>query len=164
MLEWAGATFVKLTKIRAWQELVFVLAAISEIESREKALNFSYSDGLMTIYEGIVFVVCIFWHICHRHFMIHRATNYVIECFDYFLVCSVINAFITWRSVNKNTNDLKQSPRHFMAQGLLPVKLTHSTHTQSHTHTHTHTHTSICPNCGTGFWARYTTSILGPKL
>ena len=49
-LEWAGATFVKLTKIWAWQELVFVLAAISKIESREKALNFSYSDGLMTMY------------------------------------------------------------------------------------------------------------------
>ena len=62
MLEWAGTTFVKLTKIRAWQELVFVLAAISKIESHEKALNFSYSDGLMTIYERIGFVVCIFWH------------------------------------------------------------------------------------------------------
>ena len=61
MLEWAGATFVKLTKIQAWQELVFVLAAISKIDSRERALNFSYSDGLMTIYEWIGFVVCIFW-------------------------------------------------------------------------------------------------------
>ena len=39
MLEWAEATFVKLTKIQAWQELVglFVLSAISNIESREKA-------------------------------------------------------------------------------------------------------------------------------
>ena len=62
MLEWAGATFVKLTKIRAWQELVFVLAVISKIESREKALKFSYSDGLMTIYEQIGFAECIFWH------------------------------------------------------------------------------------------------------
>ena len=44
--EWAGATFVKLTKIQAWQELVFVLAAISKIESREKAskLSFWWSD------------------------------------------------------------------------------------------------------------------------
>ena len=42
MLEWAGATFVKLTKIQAWQELVFVLAAISNIESREKALKSSF--------------------------------------------------------------------------------------------------------------------------
>ena len=40
MLEWAGATFVKLTKTRTWQELVFVLAAIRNIESREKALIF----------------------------------------------------------------------------------------------------------------------------
>ena len=40
MLQWAGATFVKLTKIQAWQELVFVLAAISKIESREKASKF----------------------------------------------------------------------------------------------------------------------------
>ena len=37
MLEWVGATFVKLAKIQAWQELVFVLSAISNIESREKA-------------------------------------------------------------------------------------------------------------------------------
>ena len=46
MLEWAVATFVKLTKIQAWQELVFVLAAISNIESREKAskLSFWWSD------------------------------------------------------------------------------------------------------------------------
>ena len=46
MLEWAWATFVKLTKIQAWQELVFVLAAIRKIESREKAskLSFWWSD------------------------------------------------------------------------------------------------------------------------
>ena len=31
------ATFMKLTKIKAWQELVIVLATISNIESREKA-------------------------------------------------------------------------------------------------------------------------------
>ena len=38
--------FVKLTKIQAWQELVFVLSAISNIESREKAskLSFWWSD------------------------------------------------------------------------------------------------------------------------
>ena len=58
MLEWAGATFVKLTKIRAWQELVFVLAVISKIESRE---NFSYYDGLMTIYEWIGFNCCVYF-------------------------------------------------------------------------------------------------------
>ena len=59
MLEWAGATFLKLTKIRAWQELVFVLAAaaaaaaISKIESREKALNnMSYSDGWWQFMNG----------------------------------------------------------------------------------------------------------------
>ena len=60
MLEWAGTTFVKFTKIRAWQELLFVLAAISKIERHEKALNFSYSDGLLTTYERICFVVCIY--------------------------------------------------------------------------------------------------------
>ena len=36
MLEWTGATFVKLTKIQIWQELVFVFGVISKIESREK--------------------------------------------------------------------------------------------------------------------------------
>ena len=46
MLEWAAATFVKLTKIQAWQELVFVLSAISTNESREKTskLSFWWSD------------------------------------------------------------------------------------------------------------------------
>ena len=46
MLEWAGATFVKLSKIQAWQELLFVLSATSNIESREKAstLSFWWSD------------------------------------------------------------------------------------------------------------------------
>ena len=34
--------FVKLTKIQAWQELVFVLSAISNIESREKASKLSF--------------------------------------------------------------------------------------------------------------------------
>ena len=37
MLDWAGATFVKLSKIQTWQELVFVLSAIINIESRKKA-------------------------------------------------------------------------------------------------------------------------------
>ena len=36
ILERTGATFVKLAKIRACQELVFVLAAISQIQSRKK--------------------------------------------------------------------------------------------------------------------------------
>ena len=52
---------MKLTKIQALQELVFVLATISKIESLEKAWKCSYSDGLMSIiYERIGFVVCIF--------------------------------------------------------------------------------------------------------
>ena len=33
---------MKLTKIQVWQELVFVLSAISNIESREKASKLSY--------------------------------------------------------------------------------------------------------------------------
>ena len=37
MLDWAQATFVKGSKIQSWQELGFILAAISKIESREKA-------------------------------------------------------------------------------------------------------------------------------
>ena len=37
MLEWAEATFVKLSKIQAWQELVFDLACISKVESFDKA-------------------------------------------------------------------------------------------------------------------------------
>ena len=31
-------------------------------ERREKVLNFSYSDSLMTIYKLIGFDMCIFWH------------------------------------------------------------------------------------------------------
>ena len=93
---------------------------------------------LMTVYERIGFVVCIFWHICHRYFIHHQAIYYFIERFDYFLVCSVINVFVMWRSEQEYEWSQTIASVFFMAQGLLPVKLTHSTYTQSHTHTHTH--------------------------
>ena len=39
-------------------------------------------------------LLCVYSNICHRHFMLHRAIDYVIERFGYFLVCFVINAVI----------------------------------------------------------------------
>ena len=40
-------------------------------------------------------ILCVYYILtCHRHFMLHRAINYFIERFGYFLVCSVINAVI----------------------------------------------------------------------
>ena len=39
-------------------------------------------------------LLCVYSDRCHRHFMLHRAINYFIEHFGYFLVCSVINAEI----------------------------------------------------------------------
>ena len=67
MLEWAGAAFVKLTKFQAWQKLVFVLAAISNIDSREKASKSSFcwsSDSFMKEYA----LLCVYSDICHQHF------------------------------------------------------------------------------------------------
>ena len=83
MLEWAGTTFVKLTKIRAWQELVFVLAAISKIERREKAVNVLILMVWWQIMNGYA-LLCVYADICNWQFMLHRGINYVIECFDYF--------------------------------------------------------------------------------
>ena len=60
-----------------------------------KRLRNCHSDGLMTIiYERICIVVCIYSDICHRHFMLHRAIDYIMERFGYFLVCSLINVVI----------------------------------------------------------------------
>ena len=88
MLEWAGAIFVKLTKIQAWQELVFVLSAISNIESCEKASKLSFWWQFMKEYA----LLCVYSDICHRHFMLHRAAiSYIIERFGYFLVFHSIN-------------------------------------------------------------------------
>ena len=74
MLEKAGATFVKLTKIQAWQELVFVLSAFSNIVNREKAskLSFWWSDDNS-------------WKNMQYCGVLHRAINYIIERFAYFL-------------------------------------------------------------------------------
>ena len=73
MLEWAGATFVKLTKIQAWQELVFVLSAISKIDSREKASNLSFWWSDDNLWKNICFVVCIFWRMPSTFY---AASNY----------------------------------------------------------------------------------------
>ena len=80
MLEWAGATFVKLTKIQAWQELVFVLAAISKIESRQKGSEIII---LMVWWHFMkeYALFCVYSDICHQHFMLHRAVDYFIESF-----------------------------------------------------------------------------------
>ena len=37
MLKWAQAKFVQGCKTQTWQELVFVLAGITKVESHEKA-------------------------------------------------------------------------------------------------------------------------------
>ena len=96
MLEWAGATFVKLTKIQAWQELVFILAAISKLESRSwkgfEFFIFRWSDD--NLWTGISFVVCIFWHMPST-FYASSSKSFLYWAFDYFLVYPVINAFIT---------------------------------------------------------------------
>ena len=91
MLEWAGAKFVKLTKIQAWQELVFVLAAISNIESREKTSKLSF-------WWSVYILTCAI-----NMFMLHRAIDYLLSVFGYFLVCSVINA-VKHKKVTKTLN------------------------------------------------------------
>ena len=118
MLEWAGATFVKLTKIQAWQELVFVLAAISKVESREKASKYILMVWWHFMKECAL--LCVYSDICHRHVMLHWAINYFIERFGYFLVCSVINVVIInavkHQKVTKTLNNvINSSMRHKMS-------------------------------------------------
>ena len=76
MPEWAGETFVKLTEIQAWQELVFVFSSMSNIESREKAskLSFWWSDD--NLWKNML---CCVYILTYRHFMLHRTINYIIS-------------------------------------------------------------------------------------
>ena len=73
----------------------------------------------MTIHERIYALLCVYSDICHRHFMLHRAINYFIERFGYFLVCSVINAVIinaVKHQVTKTLNNvIDSSMRHKMS-------------------------------------------------
>ena len=130
MLEWAGATFVKLTKIQAWQELVFVLSASSKIESREKAskLSFWWSDD--TLWK-ICFVVCIILAYAIDVLCFIELLITLLSVFGYFLVCSVINAVIIntvkHQKVTKTLNNvIAGSMQHKMSvalcQNLHPTK------------------------------------------
>ena len=58
-----------------------------------KRLQNYHSDGRWHFMKKYA-LLCVYSDICHRHFMLHRAINYFIERFGYFLVCSVINAVI----------------------------------------------------------------------
>ena len=106
MLEWAGGTFVKLTKIQAWQELIFVLSAISKIESREKASKFE------------IIILMVWWHFMKNMLCCVYILTYAIDIlcfiellitwlsvFGYFLVCSVINA-VKHQKVTKTLNNV----------------------------------------------------------
>ena len=84
-----------------------------------KRLRNYHSDGLITLYENYA-LLCVYSDICHRHFMLHRAINYFIERFGYFLVCSVINAVISnavkHQKVTKTLNNvIDSSMRHKMS-------------------------------------------------
>ena len=65
-------------------------------------------------------LLCVYSDICHQHFMLHRAINYFIERFGYFLVCSVINAVkinaVKHQKVTKTLNNvIDSSMRHKMS-------------------------------------------------
>ena len=84
-----------------------------------KRLRNYHSDGLMTLYEKYD-LLCVYSDICHRFFLLHRAINYFIERFCYFLVCSVINAVIinavNHQQVTKTLNNvIDSSMRHKMS-------------------------------------------------
>ena len=57
-----------------------------------KRLRNYHSDDMTLMKECAL--LCVYSDRCLRHFMLHRAINYFIEHFGYFLVCSVINAEI----------------------------------------------------------------------
>ena len=113
MLEWAGATFVKLIEIQAWQELVFILSAISKIESREKAskLSFWWSDDCLW---KLCFAVYVFWHVLST-FYASWSYQLLYWAFDYCLVCSVINAVKHQKVTNTLNNVTDSSMRHEMS-------------------------------------------------
>ena len=65
-----------------------------------KRLRNYHSDGLMTIYERIYALLCVYSDVCYQHFMLHWTINYIIEHFGYFLVFHSIN----YHSINDRTH------------------------------------------------------------
>ena len=59
--------------------------------------------------------------ICHRHFMPHRAINYIIECFGYFLVFHSIY-YRTHQKVTKTLNKvINSSMKHKMSMAYVRI-------------------------------------------
>ena len=120
MLEWAGATFVKIYQNPGLTGIGICFGCYQQNwESWILGLQNYHSEFLMTLYKRICFVVCIFCHMRHRHFMLHRAINYFIERFGYFLVCSVMSVVIingvTHQKGTKTLNNVIKSSQHKMS-------------------------------------------------
>ena len=63
------------------------------------------------------------WHgrVCHRHFMLHRSINYIIERFGYFLVFHSIN-YRTHQKVPKTLNKvINSSMKHKMSMAYVRI-------------------------------------------
>ena len=112
MLEWAGATFVKFAKIQAWQELVFVLSAISNIERREKAskLSFWWSDD--NLWKNVLCCVYILTYAINILCCIKLLIT-LLSIFGYLLVFHSINYhsinYTTHQKVTKTPNNVINS-------------------------------------------------------
>ena len=132
---------VKGYKIQTWHWYLFWLIS-ARLRVVERLRNFTFwwfYDNLCEL-TGIV----VSWSdICYQYFMLDRAIHYFIEHFDYFLVCSQINAVILWMS-EKEYWWSQEITLAFFFYCARPSNQTETQHThtnkQAHTHTHTHTH------------------------
>ena len=92
MLEWAEATFVKFTKIQAWQDLWYLIWLV--LAKLRLVIRCRYFHILNVLWQGIMTEqtsLCVCSCICYWHFMPDQAVYYFIEHFDNFLVSYQIN-------------------------------------------------------------------------
>ena len=71
-------------------------------------------------------LLCVYSDICHRHIMLHRAINYTVRRFGYFLVFQSINYHIinyrTHQKVTKTLNkQINSSMKHKMTMAYVRI-------------------------------------------
>ena len=132
----------KLTILYAWVSRSHICKIDQNPGLTGIGICFDYYQQSWESWKGfkiIILIVC--WHfmkeyamvyvysdICHWHFMLHRAIDYFIERFGYFLVCSVINAVIInavkHQKVTKTLSNVSNSSmQHKMLMAYMYVRI-----------------------------------------
>ena len=106
-----------LTKIQAWQELVFVLSAISKIESCEKASKLSFWGSDYTLWKNMLCCVYILTYAIDILCFIELLISLLSVLVTFWCVLSVIiNAAVKHQKVTKTLhNVIDSSMRHKMS-------------------------------------------------